>query len=120
MAIVVLPKSTDPNGTADAQARLQAEIDDPFHAVMIIQGEGPDINRVVEVGTARASIAPLRRRVVWAPDPDVLTDEQKEDYSPNGQVAAFIGLDNKVKQRLKLAQAQITAFVDQAFTMAGG
>ena len=120
MAIVVLPKASDPNGKTDAQARLQAEIDDPFSAVMIILGEGPSINRVVEVGTARASITPLRRRVVWVPDPGVLTDDQTRAYSPNGEVAAFIGLDNKVSSRLAIAKAQIPIFVEQGFTKAGG
>lgn len=120
MAIIVLPKTTDPNGTADAQSRLKAEIDDPFSVVMIILGDGPSINRVVEVGTARASISPLRRRVVWVPDTGVLTQQQMQDYSPNGEVAVFIGLDNKVNSRLPLAQAQIAIFVEQGFTNAGG
>jgi hypothetical protein len=120
MAIVVLPKTSDPNGTTDAQSRLQAEIDDPFSAVMIILGEGPPINRVVEVGTARASTAPLRRRVVWVPDTGVLTKQQLKDYSPAGEVAVFIGLDNTVKSRLALVQAQIPLMVEQGFTNAGG
>lgn len=120
MPVTILPKSSDPNGITEAQARLKTEIDDPYAAVMVILGDGSDINRVVEVGVARASLSPLRRKVVWAPDVAVLTKEQMDDYSPNDEVAAFIGLDNKVKTRLKLGKAQVPFYVEQAFTTAGG
>ena len=120
MPIVILPRSTDPNGTADAQARLQLAIDGPFSAVMVVLGEGADIDRVVETGTTRADLDPSRRHLVWAPDPKVLTAEQIKNYSPDGEVAAFIGLDQEVKAALKLAQAQIGFYVEQAFTTAGG
>ena len=120
MPVTILPKSSDPDGTAEAQAKLKAEIDDPYSAVMIVLGEGVEINRVVEVGVARASLAPIRRRVVWAPDPAVLTDEQTDEYSPTGEVAAFVGLDNKTKTKLKLGKAQVSLYVEQAFTTAGG
>lgn len=120
MPVIILPRSTDQNGAAVAQTRLQSEIDDPYSAVMIVLGEGPEINRVVEVGVARASISALRRRIVWAQDVAVLTSEQREDYSPEGEVAAFIGLDNRVKKRLKIGKAQVPFYVEEAFTASGG
>ena len=120
MALTILPRKSDPNGTAEAQAKLKAEIENPFSAVMIVLGEGLPINKVVEVGTARASLAPLRRSLVWAPDTAVLTPKQLKNYSPKGEVSAFVGLDNEVSTRLKLAQSQIPFFVEEAFTNAGG
>ena len=122
MAIVILPTSSDSNGAADAQTRLQIEIDDPFTAVMIVQGMGPEVNRVIEVGSARASIPQviLRRRVIWIPDPAVLTSQQRRHFFAKGAAAAFIDLKNKVSSRLTLSKAQIAFYVEQAFTDAGG
>lgn len=120
MPLIILPLASDPDGTASAQAKLKAEIDDPFASILLVQGTGSEINRVVEVATARASLSPLRRHIVWAPDLNVFTDEQRDDFFPDKTVAAAIGLDNKVKVRLNLAKAQIPFFIEQAYTKAGG
>jgi hypothetical protein len=120
MSVVILQRSTDPNGTAEARAKLQACIDDPFATVMVVNGEGPEIDTVIEVGSARASLDPLRRTVVWARDVDVLTAAQRADLAPGATVAAFIGLNDKVAVRLTQAKAQQKFWVEKAFTDAGG
>jgi hypothetical protein len=119
MPLIILPLASELDGTASAQAKLKAEIDDPFAAILVVFGIGPEINRVVEVATARASLSPLRRHIVWAPDTNVLTDAQREDLFPDKTVVAVIGLDNKVKVRLNLAKAQVPFFIEQAYTKAG-
>ncbi|MEO6709521.1 MAG: hypothetical protein ABI054_03235, partial [Planctomycetota bacterium] len=99
---------------------LEACIDDPFSAVMIVSGEGPDIDTVIEVGSARASLDPLRRTVVWVRDLGVLTAEQQADYAADGTVAAFVALDDRVAVRLRLIRAREKFWVEKAFTDAGG
>ncbi|HTF89489.1 MAG TPA: hypothetical protein VK843_13840 [Planctomycetota bacterium] len=120
MSVVLLPRAGDPDGIALAQAKLSACIEDPFSAVMIVSGESPDIDSVIEVGSARASLDPLRRTVVWVRDLDVLTAEQKADYAADGTVAAFVALNDKVAVRLKLVKAREKFWVEKAFTDAGG
>ncbi len=120
MSMVILPRSTDPDGKAQAQAKLSACIADPFAAVMIVSGEGPEIDAVIEVGSARASIAVLRRTVVWVRDVKVLDAKQKTAYAPAGIAAAFIGLNDQVVETLPAAKGAQKFWVEKAFTKAGG
>lgn len=120
MSVVLLPRSSDPDGKAQAQLKLAACIDDPFAAVMVVSGEGAAIDKVIEVGSARAALDPLRRTVVWVRDPKVLDAKQKAAFAPAGVAAAFVGLDDKVKATLSAAKAAQKFWVEEAFTKAGG
>ena len=120
MTLVILPRSTQPDGKALAQAKLEMCIADAYAAVMIVNGEGPAIDTVIEVGCARASLDPLRRTVVWVRDVKVLTAKQKADFAGAGVAAAFIGLKDKVVDSLTAAKGAQKYWVEKAFTKAGG
>lgn len=120
MPLIILPKNTGPDSSQEAQAKLKAEIEDPYSAVMIINGEGPDVSKAIEMCTARAALNPLRRRVIWVPDITVLTDEQRQEYAPSGIAGVVIGLDDKVAATLTAEKAKVRIYIEEAFTKGGG
>ena len=120
MPQIILPRSGDPGGAAEAQIRLQSAIDAEFTVLMIIYGEGPDIERVIEVCDGRALAKPAIRRVVWCPDPTVLSADQKKNYFRKDKVAVSVGLSNILAEALPLEKAKARIFVEGAFLEAEG
>ena len=119
MALIILPRKSDyDTAEEDAQHKFKVAIDDPFTVLMVVYGEGPDTPRILEVCSARASVKAAIRRVVWIPDPSVLSDEQQVKYGPKTSAAASIGLDNKIAMRLTKSRAKITIYVEKAFVAA--
>ena len=115
MAITILPRTTDPGGSSGAQAQLQTAIDDVLTVVMIVYGEDTDIERAIEVAVGRATAKPQIRRVVWCPDPTVLSTTQKTNYFRDNKAAVSIGLADKIAKDLDLAEAQSGLSVERAF-----
>lgn len=119
MPLLILPRHTDANGTPTAQAELQAEIDDPQTVVVIIYGEGPDVDRALEVAVGRAAADDLGlRRVVYCPDDSVLSDQQRSDYFVTDKVLVAIGLADKIADSLTASRAGVAAYVERAFARA--
>ena len=118
MAITILPRAGDEGGKAVAQAQLQTVIDDVLNVVMIVYGEGTDIERVIEVAVGRATAKPQIRRVVWCPDEKVLSAKQKTDYFLENKVAVAVGLADKVAKALDIDEAQSGMSVEIAFLKA--
>ncbi|NIM51593.1 MAG: hypothetical protein GTN62_12260 [Gemmatimonadales bacterium] len=115
MALIVLPRNTGAEAAEQARQKLQAAIDDPVTVVMIVYGEGPHIEKALEVCVARASVKALIRRVVWIPDSSVLSTELKRRFWRSGKVAVAIGLDDQVAAALSKARAKARIFVEEAF-----
>lgn len=121
MAFTILPRADDSGGAAAAQAQLQTIIDDVRTVVMIVYGEGTDIERVIEVAVGRATIPtipPDLRRVVWCPDPGALSAEQKKRYFRKNKVAVAVGIDNKIADALDIDEAQSGLSMELAFQRA--
>jgi hypothetical protein len=118
MAITILPRTGDPGGAPVAQVQLQTIIDDVLSVVMVVYGEGTDIERVIEVVVGRATAKPQIRRVVWCPDPTVLTAAQKKNYFRHNKVAVSVGLADKVADALDIDEAQSGMTVELAFAKA--
>ena len=118
MAITILPRAGDPGGAAAAQTQLQTVLDDVLTVVMVVYGEGTDIERAIEVVVGRATAKPLIRRVVWCPDPAVLSTDQKKSYFRNGKVAVSVGLGDKIADALDIDEAQSGMTVELAFARA--
>lgn len=118
MALTILPRSGDPGGAAAARVQLQTIINDVLNVVMIVYGEGPDIERVLEVVVGRAAAKPQLRSAVWCPDPDVLSEEQRKSYTRKNKVAVSIGLEDKVADALDLDEAQSGFSVERAYLRA--
>ncbi len=93
-------------------------IDDVLNVVMIVYGEGTDIERVIEVVVGRATAKPQIRRVVWCPDPRVLSVEQRKNYFRKDKVATAIGLADKIAEALDIDEAQSGMSVELAFLAA--
>jgi hypothetical protein len=115
MAITILPRANDPGGSTAAQAQLQTVLDDVLTVVMIVYGEGVDIERVIEVVVGRATAKPLIRLVVWCPDPTVLSKDQKKSYFRANKVAVAVGLADKVAAALDIDEAQSGFEVEGAY-----
>ena len=115
MAITILPRSGDPGGAPTAQTQLQTVIDDVLNVLIVVYGEGPDIERVIEVVVGRATAKPQIRRVVWCPDTTVLTAKQKKNYFRKAKVAVSIGLADKIAAALDIDEAQSGMSVELAF-----
>lgn len=120
MTLIVLPRNTDASAADDARRKLLGAIEDPITVVMLVYGEGPEIERAIEICVARASVKGAIRRVVWIPDPSVLDDDLKRRYFRSGKVAVAVGLDDKVAAGLTKIQAGGRIFVEDAFLAAEG
>jgi hypothetical protein len=118
MAITILPRADDPGGAPAAQVQLQTIIDDVLTVVMVVYGEGADIERVIEVVVGRATAKPQIRRVVWCPDPTVLSVQQKKNYFRTNKVVVSIGLADKIAEALDGDEAQSGLCVEKAFASA--
>ncbi len=118
MAITILPRAGDPGGASAAQVQLQTVIDDVLNVVMVVYGEGLDVERVIEVAVGRAAAKPQLRRVIWCPDPGVLSAKQRKSYFRNNKVAVAIGLADKIAEALDIDEAQSGMSVELAFAEA--
>ena len=113
MAITILPRAGDPGGVLTAQVQLQTIIDDVLSVVMVVYGEGPDIEQVKDVVENRAID---NRLAVWCPDPTVLSAKQKRNYFRKNKVAVAIG--GKIAEALDIDEAQSDMSVELAFAKA--
>ena len=118
MSLIILPRDTGDDSRIEAQNKLNAAIDDPLTVVLIVYGEGPEIEEALEVCVARASIKDMIRRVVWVPDPEVLSADQKARYFQQNKVAVAVGLNDKAVGSLTKTQARGRLFVERAFVKA--
>jgi hypothetical protein len=118
MILTILPRATEGGGAAEAQVKLQTLIDDVLTVVLILYGETPETKRMLEVAVGLAEVKPQIRRVVWCPDPSVLSKEQKRDYMKKDKVAVTIGLANKIAAALDIDEAQFAMEVRIAFAKA--
>ena len=118
MSLIVLPKNGDAEKAEKAQRKFEAAIDDPLTMLMVVYGENPDTDRILEVCCARASVKAAIRRVVWIPDPKVLSAKQRASYGPGTSAAASIGLENKIARRLTKSRAKVPIYVERAFLTA--
>lgn len=115
MSLVVLPRNTDAAAVETARRRLVAAIEDPLTVVMLVYGEGPDIEKAIEICVARACVKAPVRRVVWIPDTSVLSPDLKHKYHRSGKVAVAVGLSDKVVAGLTKARAKGRNYVEEAF-----
>jgi hypothetical protein len=117
MPLLTLPRAGDPGGADAARVQLQTVIDDTLNVVLVLYGEEPafDIRQALDVAVGRASAKSEIRRVVWCPDPDVLTDDQRASYFRKNKVGATVGLADRVAATLSLKEAQDGLKVELAF-----
>ena len=120
MALIILPRNTGDDARAEAERKFKAAIEDPLTVLIVVYGEGPDVDKILEVCTARALVKAIIRRVVWVPDPDVLSKELKAKYWKKSWAAASIGLNDEVAEDLTTAKAKERIYVEQAFLHAEG
>lgn len=120
MSLIVLPRNDSSETAAEACTRLLEQIRDPLTVLMLVFGDGPDVEAVLEICVARASTKGLVRRVVWIPDPEVLSPDLKRDFLRAGKVAVVVGLDDKVAETLTVARAKARFSVERAFLVAEG
>ena len=118
MSLIVLPKNDSPEKATEAQFKFEAAIDNPLTVLMVVYGQNEDTDRILEVCLARASVKAAIRRVVWIPDPTVLSAKQRASYGPKTSAAASIGLDNKIARRLTKSRAKVPIYVERAFLTA--
>ncbi|MHC4169302.1 MAG: hypothetical protein ACYSWQ_20325 [Planctomycetota bacterium] len=118
MSLIELPKNDSPEAAEEAQRMFQAAIDDPLTVLMLVYGEGPDTRKIRNICCARALVKPVIRRVVWIPDPTVLSDEQRQKYEPRTSAAASVGIDDKIAKRLTRSRAKVKIYVERAFLAA--
>lgn len=118
MSLIVLPRNTGVSAAEGARRKLIAAIDDPLTVVMLVYGEGPDIEKAIEICVARASVKAPIRRVVWIPDASILTPELKKQYHRAGKAAVAVGLSDKVVAALTKTRAKGRIFVEEAFLQA--
>lgn len=118
MSLIILPRNTGTDACIQAQNKLKAAIDDPLTVVMIVYGEGPEIEEALGICVARASVKSMIRQVVWVPDPTVLSAEQKAEYFESNKVAVAVGLNDKAAASLSKAKAAAKIYVEQAFLKA--
>ena len=118
MALITLSRKDDPQASAFAQGQLQAIIDQVSNVVMVIYGDDPETNGIVDMAVGLATSKPQLRFVVWCPNPKVLSDDQKQKYFRKGKVAVSIGLQDKVAKALNSDDAQDGFEVELAFLAA--
>ncbi|TAH37341.1 MAG: hypothetical protein EYC70_10240 [Planctomycetota bacterium] len=114
----VLPRKGDANA-ADAPAILRHIIHEPATVVMMILGRPPGIERILEVAIGRAEAAAQTRRVVHAPDPEVLEQATIDDIrAGKNHVSAAYGLRDTIAARLLSGPAKDKIEVEIAFALA--
>ena len=118
MALIILPRSGNPGGATEAQIKLQAAIDDPLTVIMIVYGEGPEVEHALQTCAGRALAKPAIRRVVWCPDPEVLSVQQKKNVWQSGMGVVSVGLADKLADALTIKRAGVRLFVENAFITA--
>lgn len=118
MVLITLPTSDLPHAQRDARAKLTAAISDPITVVIVVQGNDGDARAAVEMCVARAMVKPGIRRVVWVPEPTLLTAAQQALFTPDNVRALSIGLDDKPAEPLTNVRARIRHFVERAFVKA--
>lgn len=120
MSLIVIPKvpAGDTAGKEAAQTKFQAAIDDLATVVMIVYGEGHDIDEVLEVVSARADLRPLIRKVLWVKDHKVLSASQKSKFFVTSKAAVAIGLSDTKGDTLTKSEAKRRRKVERAFTKA--
>lgn len=118
MPFIVLAKSSEPNGTEKAQARLKALIDDPLTVLTLIGGEGSEAHDSLEMAVSVASAKPAIRRVVWVPDKTVLSADQLANFFPQGVLLCSVGIEDRVAETLSPKKAKIRSLVEHAFLAA--
>lgn len=121
MAITILPRTGDSGGVAAAQAQLQVLIEDVRTVIAIVYGEGPEIERVIEIAVGRATIPtipPDLRRVVWCPDETILSSEQKKKYFRKNKVVVFVGLADEIAEALDIDEGRSGLSVELGFQKA--
>jgi len=120
MALIILPRNTGRADVTEARRKFKAAIEDPLTVLVVVYGEGPGTDRILEVCCARALVKPVIRRVVWIPDPTVLTDKLRTKYWRQTCAAVSIGLDDQIAKELTPEEATIRLYVEQAFLHAEG
>lgn len=122
MAIfTVLPSKSDSNA-ADAMPILRGLIAEPVSVVYLIVGKPRGIERILEVGIGRAEAFPGTRRVVWAPDPQVLDApllKEIQEALPGAAkvVAVVFGLEDTITVGLRSGDAKRRTLVELAFAV---
>lgn len=114
MSLIVIPEK----GGQDAQLKFQTHIDDPNTVVLIVYGKGAEIDRVLEVALASASVNPAMRRVLWVPDRNALSESQQRAFCRRNAVVVSVGFDDKIAESLSLTKARHRLYVDSAFEAA--
>lgn len=115
MERIDLPRNTGPDAVAEAERMFIAAIEDPLSVLMVVYGEEPATQRILEVCSDAVSVKPDIRQVVWVSDLNVLTDDLKTKYWRPTCAAVSIGLDDNIARELTLAQAKVDIYVEQAF-----
>ena len=121
MSLIILPSGSERSVRSEARDKLQVAVDDPLTVIMIVYGpDDPLVRKVLEICTARATVKAALRKVVWVPDPTVLSAEQRAKYFKEDARAVSVGLDDKAAMFLDDDQAQTRLFVEKAFLTAEG
>jgi hypothetical protein len=118
MSMIILPKAGEPGGAAQAKEEFQAALADDFTVILIVYGELPDVERPLEIATARAAANPAIRRVVWCQDPAVLTAQQRQDYFDSDAIAVSVGLADKLAYVVQKKFAEFRSEYEKAFLTA--
>ena len=116
---LIICRRNDGETAEQVQTKLQTVIDDAFTVVMIVYGEGPEVDTAIQVCVGRAALKCEIRRVAWVPDPGVLSQAQKKDYYRKSKTAVLIGLDDTIAKQLNLDEASVIAYVEDAFAAGG-
>lgn len=117
--LTVLPTKSDDNA-ADAMAIFKSVIAEPVSVVLFILGKPRGFERILEVALGRAEASRDSRRVLHAPDADVLDQTIIDDVkgSSGRSVVATYGLQDKIAARLTSGKAKDRFEVEEAFLSA--
>jgi hypothetical protein len=120
MSVIIIPNVTKKADKEAAQQKFQTAIDDLFTVCLIVYGASPDVDKALEIASARASVNSGVRRVIWVRNHKVLTPDQVRLYYREKMTAVVVGLDDKVTEELSPTRAKSRHFVEIAFSNAGG
>ncbi len=118
MLLIILPKNTGTEAVEEAQQKLDAEINNPLTVLMLIYGEGAEIDRAIQICTEAASVKPNIRKVISIPDHTVLTIEQKRRFMHPIKPVVSVGLNNEIAIALEVFESQEDVYVEEAFNSA--